>query len=127
MRLGFGYRAARTARRAQNRVGTLVVAAIVLALGAVAWRIGSNCYLDVRLRQDLADLAQVPCSTTDREFATIKDDAQRKGGDYGLKPDDVVVTRASDCVVRIGVNGERNVDLWVTQVSWPVHFTIESK
>jgi hypothetical protein len=127
MRLSLQYRVSRTAKRAHNRVRHVVVGVVLAAVAAVAWRLGYALYLDVMLRQEVAYLAQIPCTTTPSQLAAIEDRAQALAESYGLRAENASVRRESDCVVRVDVDGRRTVDLWVTEVGWPVRFTIETK
>lgn len=115
------------ASRLQRRVGRLAAVVAAVLVAGVAWQIGRLFYLDVRLRQELATLAQMPCTQAGHDPATTEPDARRLAETYGLSADSVTIRRMSDCVVTIDVDGERVLDLVVVQVPWNVQFTIVSK
>src|SRR3954466_285562 len=115
---GVRTRMSQTASGARRRIWRLLLATLFVLAAAVSWRLEQAMYLDVRLRQDLAGLAQMPCSASGREIATTTGAAQRLAEQYGLRGESVTLRRISDCVVAIDVDGAREIDLAVVQIPW---------
>ena len=127
MRLSFRDRFTRSARRSRSGIEKVGLGVVLVCAAFGGWQIGRSFYFDVRMRQDLAYLVEAPCLTNAVDVDALQDKAEEIVSSYGLEPNSASVQRVSDCVVRIDVNGERTVDLWVTRFAWPVHFTLESK
>ena len=127
MKLGAHERVTRTAKRLRRRT-TNVIAMVGLALlVGVLVHVGRMFYADVRLRQELAPLLELPCSDDGRGAGATEAEAQRLAQEYGLSPQSVTLERVSDCVSMIKVDGQRDLDLVIVRLPWHVQFAIASK
>lgn len=127
MKLGARERLRRTAKRIRRRTTNFIaMVGLAVAVG-VLFQVGRMFYADVRLRQELAPLLELPCSEDAQKAGVIEAEAQRLAQEYGLSPQSVTLERVSDCVSMIKVDGQRELDLVIVRLPWHVQFAIASK
>lgn len=127
MKLGARERLRRTAKRIRRRTTNFIaMVGLAVAVG-VLFQVGRMFYADVRLRQELAPLLELPCSEDAQKAGVIEAEAQRLAQEYGLSPQSVTLERVSDCVSMIKVDGQRDLDLVIVRLPWHVQFAIASK